>query len=71
MGQRGALIGLVQTGEGESFVRLCFDIHFHDTDLRLVGPKEGAQAFEDDRVIVDERDANRFGHATRILPHSD
>src|SRR4029450_5872828 len=45
-----------------------FDIHLHNTDLRLVGPKEGAKAFEDDLVIVNERDANRFGHAIRILP---
>ena len=41
--------------------RSLLHIDFDDLDLRLTGPPEGPQALEDDHVVVDERDPDRFG----------
>ena len=41
--------------------RPLLHIDFDDLDLRLTGPQEGPQALEDDHVVVDERDLDRFG----------
>jgi hypothetical protein len=45
-----------------------FDLRLDDLDIRLVRAKERAKAFQDDLVVIDECDADRFGHATRMLP---
>jgi hypothetical protein len=46
-------------------VRNCGPAELGDTDLRFVRPKERAQAFENDLVVVHERDTNRLGHAPK------
>jgi hypothetical protein len=38
------------------------DIHLDDPDVWLAEPEQGAQALEDDHVVVDERYSDRFRH---------
>lgn len=52
-------------------LRLCLGLHFDDKDFGLVGPKEGAKTFENDFVVVDQADANRFRHLPRTLPRQE
>ena len=42
------------------------DVHFDDHDLRLTGRQDGTQSFEDDHVVVDERDPDRRGHRVTL-----
>jgi hypothetical protein len=46
--------------------RFLLDVKFDDVDLRFAGLEQGAEAFEDDLVVIDESDLDRFCHNSSL-----
>jgi hypothetical protein len=46
-------------------------VKLDDPDLRVAGLEEGAEPFQNDHVIVDERDPNRIGHKHILCAEPD
>ena len=43
-----------------------WNIDFDNPDLWLTGPQEGAEALENDQVVIDERDPDGFRHGLTL-----
>ena len=56
----------VEQGDVDPSSRSLPDVELDDMDLPVAGLEQGAEAFEDDLVVVDESDLDRFFH-TSIL----
>ena len=61
----------IEKGDVDASSRPFPDVEFDDPNPGITGLEEGAEAFEDDHVIVDECDPDRFGHARTLRSNPD